>query len=349
MNFWVYLNRFYSKYKQLIWFIIAVIILFLLVMKSYDKALKKAGDSGGNNKATAISKNVSNENLSNTIKTISSNYNSNTNQKDKESAKQKSMEELQKNIKSKTDTIETFILLCNNKQPELAYELLSQDCKSEIYPTLQEFCTNYYDGIFKTNKIYKIEKFKNNTYKIAYSNNSLETGIQDSTQIIDYITVIEQNNEYALNISKLINVESSNLYAQNSYFNISVINKIVYMDYEEYTLKVKNIIKADIYLNKDDGSSLYLLNSKNQKFEIITQEYVDADYFVQSESEKIIKLKFNKKFGDSEEYKSMNFENIRIVNKEYYNEPTNNNSQGTTYYEKMTTNYPTRTVFSIKM
>ena len=36
-------------------------------------------------------------------------------------------------------TIETFVQRCNNKEYEAAYNMLSDDCKAEVYPTLSSF------------------------------------------------------------------------------------------------------------------------------------------------------------------------------------------------------------------
>ena len=39
--------------------------------------------------------------------------------------------------------IQNFIEYCNNKNIEKAYELLSDDCKSEMYPTANDFYSKY--------------------------------------------------------------------------------------------------------------------------------------------------------------------------------------------------------------
>lgn len=45
-------------------------------------------------------------------------------------------------------TIETFVQRCNNKEYEAAYNMLSDDCKAEVYPTLSSF-QEFVDAKFK--------------------------------------------------------------------------------------------------------------------------------------------------------------------------------------------------------
>ena len=55
------------------------------------------------------------------------------------------------------ETIQQFVDYCNNKQYENAYNLLSQDCKDELYNTLDTFINNYCNNIFTTNITYNLE------------------------------------------------------------------------------------------------------------------------------------------------------------------------------------------------
>lgn len=86
--------------------------------------------------------------------------------------------------------INDFLQYCKNKQIEEAYNLISDECKKEKYNTLLDFKEKYYNKIFNKNKNIEIERQKNNTYKITFYNDMLETGKLDKENvIIDYYKI----------------------------------------------------------------------------------------------------------------------------------------------------------------
>ena len=86
--------------------------------------------------------------------------------------------------------IDEFLQYCRNKQIEKAYDLISDKCKKEKYNTVSSFEKNYYNKIFNQNKNIEIEKQENNTYKITFYNDMLETGkIDKENNIVDYYKI----------------------------------------------------------------------------------------------------------------------------------------------------------------
>ena len=47
-----------------------------------------------------------------------------------------------------SNIVNTFLDFCNNGQIESAYNLISDECKNEKYPTIQDFQDYYYNYIF---------------------------------------------------------------------------------------------------------------------------------------------------------------------------------------------------------
>ena len=62
--------------------------------------------------------------------------------------------------KSNQNLIANFIKLCNNKDANNAYTYLSANCKEELFPTVNDFKTQYIDKIFNNEKTYNIENWK---------------------------------------------------------------------------------------------------------------------------------------------------------------------------------------------
>ena len=46
--------------------------------------------------------------------------------------------------------VNTFLEFCNNGKVEDAYNLISDECKQESYPTIEQFKKYYYDNILQT-------------------------------------------------------------------------------------------------------------------------------------------------------------------------------------------------------
>ena len=317
-NLLVDLNRYFSKYKYAIGFIVLVVILFLLVTRQYDKMGRKVGDS----RNTTISESVSNE--------ISVNQVSNNTDITK-------VEDVSKYIKTEKDMINAFYMLCNDNKLDLAYEMLTDDCKQVLYPNLEDFKNNYYNVIFKTNKDIEIISFKNNTYRVNFNEEAITMGNAGSKGLTDYVTVTKDNK---INISGFIRKEQINVNTTKQYFSAQITEKQVFVDYEVLSFSIKNNIKADIYINDASGSGLYITDSNGKAYYVDSGEYNDYDYYIPAETQKSLTIRFKKQYDDSTTTASINFNNIKIENQKYYEK--NNNQQ----IEKMTS-YPDKISDSI--
>ena len=91
---------------------------------------------------------------------------------------------------SNVETIKQFVDLCNEKDYQSAYNLLTEDCKNELYNTLDIFIENYCNKVFNIEKTYNLElwQYSTNTYtyRITYiENNMLATGEINSNNNIE--------------------------------------------------------------------------------------------------------------------------------------------------------------------
>ena len=93
---------------------------------------------------------------------------------------------------SKTKTknvIKKFLDYCNDAEIENAYNMITDKCKEEMYPSLQVFTDNYYSSKFSTKKNYTITKYYLNMYKVDLKESSINTGILSEKCIQDFILV----------------------------------------------------------------------------------------------------------------------------------------------------------------
>lgn len=104
------------------------------------------------------------------------------------------------------NTIKKFIDYCNSGKTENAYNMLTDKCKEEMYPSLQNFVDNYYTNKFSTPKNYIITKVNAYVYKVDLKESSVNTGKISEDSIQDFIIV--QDNKLNINedIEKDLNV-----------------------------------------------------------------------------------------------------------------------------------------------
>ncbi len=318
-NLWISLNEKYQRNKSIIWFIIAVVVFFLLVTRNLDKINDSSGGSG-NESATSESV-YSNSMIENSIKSVT-----NTCDDDYETM----INELENTYITDGNIIKLFIEMCNNKKFESAYAMLSDDCKNLLYPTKEKFMELYANSVFNNYKNYKIDKFNERTYKVDYKEDAITTGGSTASVSSEYITI---TNDGKINISNLIGKQDMNIKANNEYLSFEITGKISYINYEVYQIKIKNIVKADIYINENMNNGVYIMDSAKKRIGIVLEDYIDQDYLIPSETTKVLNLKFNRSYSNNSTDLAMHFENIKIVNKNYYNYETNK-LQMTKYPEK---------------
>ena len=196
-----------------------------------------------------------------------------------------------------SDLLRSFIDFCNDNNIEEAYNLLSQQCKDELYKNINDFYNKYYKNIFNEKKSYDIENWassKNITYKVKYLNDIMSSGTVNDEYIEEYITVVTENNEKKLNVNQFIEKEELNLKRETDNLNITVVNKYVYYDYEEYEIIFENNTDKNIILDtKENTESVYIEDTKDVKYTWFGNEVPNSYLNLNSGESKRLRLKFN--------------------------------------------------------
>ena len=186
-------------------------------------------------------------------------------------------------IKKVNNKIEELVEYGNNNNLEAAYELLSEDCKNELYHNIDEFREYYFMHIFDgEEKKYTIENWVDDTYMVRFTEDLLATGkkVKDSSKL-DYITIVEENGQKKLNINKYIGTEKINKSSEEYGVNIEVISRIKYMDFEKYNLKVENNTNGDILLDQLlNTKKIYLKDNNDVNHYAYSNEIVRDDLLV---------------------------------------------------------------------
>lgn len=231
--------------------------------------------------------------------------------------------------------IENFVQACNEKDYTKAYNMLTDDCKNIVFSgTMDSFVKNYCDLIFQTPKTYQLEgwldKVQGMTYKVTYlEDNILATGgISEGLNYMDYITVIEENNETKLSIYNFINsYELSKIESKNN-VEIQLNREDVYMDYVIYTVTVTNRNENTILLsNNIDNKQICLLDSNNSEYISYLNEIPQFNLIINKGEKKQFTIKLGKGYSSSTNSEYIRFKNIYLDYNAYVNNPNDENLQ----------------------
>lgn len=225
-----------------------------------------------------------------------------------------------------TKIIEQFITYCNNKEIEQAYNLLTDECKEEIFfSNIQYFKQNYVDRVFTTKKMYSIQSWVSgyiNTYRITIQDDILSAGKVNSSEnkIEDYYTIIEQENGYKLNINSYIRRVQVDKQRKAQGITITVLCKDVYKEYETYDVVIENLTTKNILIDsKEKVNSIYLVGANETHYDAYSYEIDINDCVIEPQRSKKFTIKFNKIYSNKVAMKQMVFSDIIIDYEEYQN------------------------------
>lgn len=296
--------RWYNQNRMLFFLIIIVIIFAFAIIQTLNTIAEQE------QKKTQISKVNSSTNQSTTI----SKTNESIITKDKIS---------NQNDKTNTNLIKNFVDYCNDKNPNSAYDMLSDECKALLYPRLEDFINNYYNNIFYISRMYSLKNWYDSgdkfTYYIKYTEDVLATGNANSKDNkADYITVVKRNGEYKLNISSYVGRISDTKISQNENVQIKINYIDVYMDYTIANVDVKNSTYNDICIDpKENSDSLYAYDENNVKYTAFLNELALEQLIVHEGRTNNLNIKFNMVYNSERELSGIYFTNL-ILN--YYGE-----------------------------
>lgn len=298
----IILNRIITIIKKRFWLVSFIVFLFVcfLLARGFEKEKK-----------------VQNLNLS---KQEESKYtNVLTTDKSVVSGKLINTKELNDNV----SVIKSFFEYCNNNKIELAYKLLSDECKEELYGTLEDFQNNYYNVVFgNRNKNFIVENWYQNIYSVKINDDILASGkYSEDNEIKEYVTVVENNKgDIRLNINGFIENKRIGKSVNENGINVDVLNLKRYMDYSEYEFEItnntdNNILLSDLYYE----NSMYLQDANGLKYDSYYHELSQQQLKLDAKSKKKIKIKYYDKYSSSKKINKIVFENV-ILNYDLYKE-----------------------------
>lgn len=297
--------RFYNLNKGKIWRIIIIVVAIILLIQVLNSIAKKSREE---------SSNVVNDETSNKSQTSSKSPNVMQTQ-----VSTGGSDVSKSDARNNQMLIANFVSYCNNKSITDAYNMLSEECKKELFSTEEEFNNKYLKKIFTNKKDYNIEAWKNTsvgvTYRVTYVDDILSTG-KVGTNTEDYITV---DGNGKLNIFRFIGSEKLNKSASNDIATIQILDKAVYDDYEKYSIRVTNNTKNTIMINrKEDNDGIYTVYSgSSEKYSAFISEIYEQNLTIEANQTKYLSIRINKLYTGDSAVKKMVFSDIIKNKKEF--------------------------------
>lgn len=298
-------NKLFRKYNQnrnTIWTIIIFIAFFVILLHTVFAIIRSNRSKEQEEMLNAYYQNLSNTSNNNSVENKAEE--GNTTQVPAYITTSSSAEEI----------INYFVKLCNNNKVEEAYNMISKDCKTVLFPTINDFKNNYYNKVFTQQKDAKLEEsmYEGDIYKVTYVNNILANGGYKPEDIIeDYIYITEENQEMKISLNKFLYIKEINKTGKSNDISIKVLKKKVYIDYEEYQIQILNNTTEKICVTPDE-KKVYLLDENNVKYISSIDELQNDVTLVEPNKTRTIELTF---------YKSWRFKKkckIYYVFRDYY-------------------------------
>lgn len=223
-------------------------------------------------------------------------------------------EEYQKPIES---IIDTYFNYCNTQEYEKAYNLISEECRAKLYPTLDQF-TGYVDQVFqKKKKIYNIQDYSNVDNKYIYNIRILDDILSNGTTDGYYyyeekFVMIEENGQIKLSIGEYIGDEQPGIKVEDDNMVVEILNKSVEYETETYTVKVTN--KTDKYIVISDNYQADEINLDLGEQTRRPANMTYASFYVEPNGEMTQELVFNKFYDNGLTAQKLKFNMIRVLN-----------------------------------
>lgn len=223
-------------------------------------------------------------------------------------------------LENDVEIIKEFIKYCNEQNINSAYEILTDECKEEMFPTIQDFYNIYYSKIFNQDKkIYTVENWFGNIYQVKFTGDILSTGnLNNNETKQDYITIVREDGVNRLNVNNYIGKNNLNKTTEYKDIKITVTSVDTYMEYEIYNLSIENNSENTILLDtSDDVKSVYLLDIKDMKYYFYGNEIIQNKLVVESKYKNTLQIKFNNTYSSSKNIRNLVFSKL-VLNYEDY-------------------------------
>lgn len=215
------------------------------------------------------------------------------------------------------DLVSKYFNYCNNGEYENAYNLLTDNCKRDVFLNKTENFKEYVDSIFEgKSKTYNIQNYsivdKNYVYTIRILEDILATGTTDGYGYYEEkIVLVQDGKDMKLSVSNYAGAQDFDVVAEDDYVKIEVVKKTMYYENEVYTVKFTNKTDAIIVIADKTESPEVAINLGEQTREISNLTF--GNIVIWPGESKTRTLEFNKFYDDGVTTQSLIFNAVRVL------------------------------------
>lgn len=212
--------------------------------------------------------------------------------------------------------VDKYFNYCNNGEYENAYNMITQECKDKLYPTLKQF-TAYVDVVFQgKKKIYNIQNYSiyenKYIYNIRILDDILANGTTDGYSYYEEKLILtEENGEFKLSIGEYIGDVNPNIMVEDENMIVEITNKSVEYETETYTIKITNKTDKYIVIADNTQDNEIVLDVDGQERRPINTTFVW--FFARPNSTASLDVKFNKFYDNGLKSNKIMLNAIRIL------------------------------------
>ena len=214
------------------------------------------------------------------------------------------------------NTIDIFFNYCNNKEYKNAYDMLTVACQEYMYnDSLEEFI-QYVDSIYTSKKIYNIQNYSNvddvYIYDINILDDILSTGTTGGYQTYsEKIAIVKEDGSMKISNQGYIGkTVFNNVYAEDNYVKISILNKNMSYQREEYAVEISNKTDGYIVIANGNVANEITLNLGDQTRPAL--DMINNPIIISPGKAANVFLLFDKYYDDGKTPTEMNFNLIRL-------------------------------------
>lgn len=212
--------------------------------------------------------------------------------------------------------IKTFVDYCNNKEYENAYNMISDDCKSALYPVLNDFKV-YVDKRFQVKRIYSIQNFSNISkqyiYDVNFMSDFMATGSTGTNYgyVQEKFVFTEDDNSLKFAIGGFVRTNILDAFVEDENLKIVTKKKNVYYDHETYTVDITNKTDYPIVLGDGTGEDEIAISVNEQLREETNINAVNV--VLQPNESRTFTFVFEKYCDDGYAPQAMYFTDVRVL------------------------------------
>lgn len=215
------------------------------------------------------------------------------------------------------EIINEYFTYCNEKNYELAFNMLSKSCRKFVFEDSINNFKTYIDSIFKNTKTFNIQNYSNTGNIFIYVYTVLDdietTGTTGGYETYtERLTVIKNNDEYEIACNNFIGTFDVYKEAEDSSLKVTVTTEDIAYSRVQYNLTIQNKSSNYVVISDGENSNEVELELKNETRNALN--YVGSVIDINPNSTKNVSFVFDKFIDDGDTELKIKLNNVRVYN-----------------------------------